>query len=163
MMLRDLVPADADPFAALVRQAFAGLALEPAPSAMRLSGGDVRAHLAAGGGGAIVPPMQGGVLWAEAKGGLYVSRMAVHPAHRRQGLAVAMLQAAEREALRLGLPRLWLATRLALTGNRRLFAAFGFVETDLHTHPGYTEPTFVDMEKVLAGEPKPALRVYDRS
>jgi GNAT superfamily N-acetyltransferase len=163
MILRDLVPADADPYAALVRQAFAGLALEPAPSALRLSGDDVRAHLAAGGGGAIAAPMQAGVLWAEAKGGLYVSRMAVHPAHRGQGLAVALLQAAEREAVRLGLPRLWLATRLALTGNRRLFARFGFVETDHHAHPGYTEPTFVDMEKVLSGEPTVAPSVYEHS
>ena len=31
-----------------------------------------------------------------------------------------------------------------------MFAACGFVETERHAHPGYAEPTFVDMEKRLA-------------
>ena len=44
------------------------------------------------------------------------------------------------------LPRLYLSTRLVLLDNRRLFAACGFVETTRDAHPGYAEPTFVNME-----------------
>jgi hypothetical protein len=36
-----------------------------------------------------------------------------------------------------------------LTGNRRLFAACGFVEIARHAHPGYAAPTWVEMEKRL--------------
>ena len=36
-----------------------------------------------------------------------------------------------------------------LLDNRRLFAGRGFVETTRETHPGYAEPTFVNMEKPL--------------
>ena len=49
-----------------------------------------------------------------------------------------------------GLPRLYLSTRLVLLDNRRLFGACGFVETARDAHPGYAEPTFVNMEKRLA-------------
>jgi penicillin-binding protein 2 len=39
---------------------------------------------------------------------------------------------------------------VVLADNRRLFARCGFVETAQHAHPGYAQPTFVDMEKRLA-------------
>ena len=44
----------------------------------------------------------------------------------------------------------YLSTRLVLLDNRRLFAACGFVETAREAHPGYAEPTLVNMEKRLA-------------
>jgi hypothetical protein len=40
---------------------------------------------------------------------------------------------------------------VALTDNRRPFAACGFRETALPAHPGHAAPTYVDMEKPLAG------------
>ncbi len=48
-----------------------------------------------------------------------------------------------------------LSTRLVLLDNRRLFVACGFVETTRDTHPGYAEPTFVNMEKRLTAPRKP--------
>ena len=93
--------------------------------------------------------MQAGLLWAERDGGLYLARLAVHPGSRGEGFAVHLLQAAEAEARRRLLPRLWLSTRLAAERNRRLFARFGFVEGVRHAHPGYEQPTYVDMEKSL--------------
>ena len=63
------------------------------------------------------------LLWAERDGALHLSRLAVIPEHRRQGLARAMLAQAEQEARARRIPRLTLSTRLVLTGNRRLFAA----------------------------------------
>ena len=95
------------------------------------------------------------LLWAAQTEGLYVSRIAVLPEYRRFGLASAMLGCAEAEARRCRLPALRLSTRLALTGNRRLFARLGFVEGQRHAHPGYDQPTFVDMEKRLDEQAPP--------
>ena len=149
------MPEDAESFAALVRAAFSELAVEPRPSALGVTGAAIAAHLATG-GGVTTRPDQAGLLWAEKDGGLYVSRIAVHPALRGQGLATALLQAAQTEARRRSLPRVWLQTRLALAGNRRLFAGCGFVETARHAHPGFREPTFVEMEMLIGNEPAAA-------
>ena len=64
-------------------------------------------------------------------------------------IAKALVAAAEAAARAMGLPRVHLSTRLVLLDNRRLFAACGFVETTREAHPGYAEPTFVNMEKRL--------------
>ncbi len=156
--MRPLGLEDCEWVAALIRVAFATLEVDPPPSALTVSAATVSAHLAAGGGA--VEPERACVLWLS-KNGLYISRLAVHPSARGQGWATALLQQAESEARRAGLPRLWLSTRLAAAGNRRLFARFGFVEGDRHAHPGYAAPTFVDMEKQvdiplpLTGEGEP--------
>jgi GNAT superfamily N-acetyltransferase len=89
------------------------------------------------------------VLWTERDAGLYIGRLAVLPDWRRRGLARALLARAEAEARARKLPRLHLGTRLALTNNRRLFAAAGFLETREHAHEGYDRPTWVQMEKRL--------------
>jgi len=39
--------------------------------------------------------------------------------------------------------------RLELEDNRRLFASCGFEETTLHRHEGFSEPTWVTMERRL--------------
>jgi ribosomal protein S18 acetylase RimI-like enzyme len=156
MILRDVTPADAGNVAALVRLAFGRLSapVDPAPSALRESGETIAAILAAGGGGAVAEEggrMLGAAIWYEKDGGLYFGRLAVHPEARGRGIARHILAAAEAAARVRGLPKLLLSTRLALIDNRRLFAAAGFVETAQHAHPGYPAPTFVDMEKTLAG------------
>lgn len=144
---------DADAVAALVRAAFAAQSVptDPPASALRLTGSDVQAHLAAGDGGVVRvgDTLAGCALWAPRDGGLYISRVAVDPAFRRRGIARALLLAAETAARDAGWPRLLLETRLVLTDNRRLFAGAGFREVSLHAHPGYTDPTFVLMEKPL--------------
>jgi ribosomal protein S18 acetylase RimI-like enzyme len=99
--------------------------------------------------------MAGSALWVEQEGGLYLSRLAVAPAFRRCGIAKALVMAAEHAARSAGLPVLRLSTRLPLLDNRRLFAACGFVETTREAHPGYAEPTFVNMEKKLSWAPGP--------
>jgi ribosomal protein S18 acetylase RimI-like enzyme len=96
-------------------------------------------------GGTII----GTVLWNEEDGGLYVGRLSVHPRHRRRGIAKALMNEAEREARQGWLPVIRLGVRLALEDNRRFFASCGFVETTLHSHEGFTEPTWVTMERRL--------------
>ncbi len=165
-MIRPIEPADAAAAAALIRAAFSAIPepLDPAPSALRETEASVLAHLAHGGGAVMEQAgvEQAGVeqagivacvLWSEQDGGLYLGRLAVAPHCRNRGLAAQLVLAAEAEARRLGLPRLHLGVRLALPGNRRLFARLGFVETTLHAHDGYGHPTWVAAEKWLATAP----------
>ena len=158
--IRWIRQADAASVAALIRLAFATLPdpADPPPSALHVAAADLRAHLAAGGGGAVAPAMRACLLWVQHGDALHLSRLAVDPRHRKLGLATALLTAAETHASRLGLHRLSLSTRLSFTANRRLFRHYGFTEGALHSHAGYAEPTFVDMHKRL-GEPAGALRV----
>ena len=149
-----MVAADAAAVAALIRAAFAAqsVATDPPPSALRVTGEDVATHLRGGGGGAVAEAggaLTGSALWAEQDGGLYLARLAVAPAWRGRGIARALMAAAEAAARTLGLPRVHLSTRIVLADNRRLFAACGFLETTRGAHPGYAEPTFVNMEKWL--------------
>jgi predicted N-acetyltransferase YhbS len=151
--LRPMQARDAPAVAALIRAAFTAqsVATDPPPSAVRMTEHDVAAHLRAGGGAVVEADsaLTGSALWMEQDCGLYLSRLAVASAWRGRGIAKALIAAAEATARQIGLPRIHLSTRLVLLDNRRLFAGCGFVETMRHAHPGYAEPTFVDMEKRL--------------
>lgn len=109
------------------------------------------AGLADGGGCGVwvAGVLAGAVLWQPRDGGLYIGRLSVHPNRRGRGIARRLMAAAEQAARDAGLPRLLLSTRLALVGNRALFAACGFVEVSVHAHPGHAAPTFVSLEKTL--------------
>jgi ribosomal protein S18 acetylase RimI-like enzyme len=151
---------DAEYVAALVRAAFAvqPVRLNPPPSALKLTEAAVAAVLAGGGGGAVAEAngvIVGSVLWeqrnraAARDGGLYVSRLSIEPDWRRRGIAGALLDLTERAARCRGVTLLFLETRLALAGNRRLFEAHGYREVSRSAHPGFAEPTSVLMEKRL--------------
>ena len=149
-MIRRILPHDAEAVATLIRLAFAAIPvpLNPAPSALGETADSIRAHLAEG-GGALVEGPAACILWSVWDGGLYVGRLATHPARCGRGLAGLLIAAAEAEAWRRSLPRLHLGVRLALPGNRRLFARMGFTETRLRTHDGYPAPTWTEAERWL--------------
>jgi N-acetylglutamate synthase-like GNAT family acetyltransferase len=81
---------------------------------------------------------------------LYIGRLAVDPSWRRRGIARALIAHAETEARRRGLKRLHIQVRIPLVDNQALFKSCGFVEVSRETHPGYTAPTTIRMEKRLA-------------
>lgn len=150
--LRPMGLADAQAIAALIREAFAfqPVTLDPPPSALGVTEAAVAEHLRTGGGAVAVSGgvLVGAILWEE-RDGLYVSRLAVAPRLRRRGVARALVDAAEAAGRACGAARLHLGTRIPLIGNRRLFAAAGFVEVARHAHAGYVAPTWVEMEKRL--------------
>lgn len=81
---------------------------------------------------------------------LYIGRLAVAPAYRRQGLAGVLVEAAKAEAKRRGLRRMTLGARISLPGNVALFRRHGFTVVRETCHAGFTTPTSYDMELVLA-------------
>jgi ribosomal protein S18 acetylase RimI-like enzyme len=137
----------------LVRRAFAAQPrpTNPPSSALRETAATITAHLEKGGGAVLERDdiVVGTVLWEEEDGALYVSRVSVNPDYRRQGIARALMDEAEREARRRGFSRMTLGVRLELEENRRLFRACGFEDLEFRSHEGFTEPTWIFMERRL--------------
>lgn len=148
-----MTAADCAAVADLIIKAFQAqpIPLDPPPSALGETAESVKSHLTLGGGAVALADgwIIGSVLWEPRDGGLWVERLAVNTAWRRKGIARALIAAAEAAAGAGRFGRIHLGTRLALSGNRTLFARCGFVETTLHAHPGYAAPTWVAMEKRL--------------
>ena len=152
--VRPAAVGDAAAIADLVRLAFSTQSRQtsPPPSAVRETAATIADHLVHRGGGAVVEiggVMVGALLWNEEAGALYIGRLSIHPGHRRRGLARVLIGEAEREARRQGFSRMTLGVRLELEDNRRLFTSCGFEEMERHCHEGFTEPTWVAMERRL--------------
>lgn len=145
--------ADAAIIADLIRRAFAAQprATNPPSSALKETAATIAAHLARGGGAVLERAgiVVGAVLWEVEDESLYISRVSVDPVYRRQGIARALVEEAEREARRRGLLRMTLGVRLELEENHALFRSCGFEDYEFRRHEGYTEPTWVLMERRL--------------
>ena len=153
LTLRLASAADAAVIADLVRLAFStqSVPTNPPSSALKETPASVMRELEQGGGAVVASgsAMVGAVLWREEEGSLYVGRLAVDPSQRRHGIARLLMAEAEREARRRGLTRMHLGVRLPLEDNRRLFLSCGFVDVELLSHEGFSEPTWVRMERRL--------------
>ena len=66
---------------------------------------------------------------------LYVVRLAVLPAYRRNGVAAGLMAFAEERAIALGLPAVQVEVRTALPGNIAFFKKLGFVHVATNPHP----------------------------
>jgi ribosomal protein S18 acetylase RimI-like enzyme len=91
-----------------------------------------------------------GCVIAESKGAKgYLGRLAVLPEARRIGVARRLMLAGEDFLRARGLRVAEVNVRIALTGNIALFQSLGYRETRRLAHPGWTEPTYLVMEKSL--------------
>ena len=151
--IRVAAAADAGVIADLIRRAFAAQPrpTNPPSSALKETAATVAGHLARGGGAVLERGgvVAGAVLWEVEDDALYISRVSVDPVYRRQGIARALVDEAEREARRRGLRRMTLGVRLELEENRQLFRSCGFEDFEFRRHEGYSEPTWVLMERRL--------------
>jgi len=154
LTLRRAAPADARLVLDLIQTAFAEYRgrLKPDSSAYGETPEGIAAQLV-GRQGAVIAE-RGGVavgcvLYRDEGNDLYFGRLAVLPDHRRSGVAEALVAAVEDEARTRGAAGVLLGVRIALTGNQRLFTRLGYVEISREAHPGFTEPTSINMRKVL--------------
>ena len=152
--IRTATAADAEAVADLIRRAFGDQPrpTNPPSSALQETAATILAHLGRGGGAVLERDgrVVGAVLWEEEDGALYISRVSVDPDYRRQGIARALVDEAEREARRRGLSRMTLGVRLELEENRQLFRSCGFEDFEFRRHEGHIEPTWVLMERRLS-------------
>jgi predicted N-acetyltransferase YhbS len=133
----------------LVHGAFAGL--QPPSSVVNETVDDVARRLRDG--FALVAEADsrfiGSVFAARRDDALYLARLAVTPAWRKQGVGRALVDAAADEARAAGLKRLSLRVRQNLPGNRAYFEHLGFAVTGQGQDPG--RPPYDAMERRLAG------------
>lgn len=92
----------------------------------------------------------GCVLFEPEADALYLGRLAVLPDYRQCGVARLLVEAVEKQARSLGLPSVTLSVRVQLPRNRAFFERLGYQFTAYNHHDGYTEPTFLTLEKHLS-------------
>ncbi|MEZ4315878.1 MAG: GNAT family N-acetyltransferase [Myxococcota bacterium] len=95
------------------------------------------------------PPEYADVVWgAPMRRSLFVHRLAVCPAMRRQGLARRMMSFAEHHARGLGLMALKLDAYRDNPGASRLYPALGYAHTGQVWYPPHPAP-FLTFERIL--------------
>jgi predicted N-acetyltransferase YhbS len=151
--LRPATPADAPRIASLLRDAFAEYEgrLTPPSGAHAETADSVReklttaeAVLALDGEAAA-----GCVFYRPEEDHLYFFRLAVVPACRRRGLGQVLIEHVEGRARALGLAWVRLGVRVVLAGQRAYYERLGYRPVAAAAHPGFTEPTYLIMEKDL--------------
>jgi GNAT superfamily N-acetyltransferase len=83
---------------------------------------------------------------------LYVGRLSVLPAHRRMGVASALMEFAEAHARAVGLPAVKVEVRTVLTGNIAFFKGLGYIHTETNPHPRMPSATSETLVKILEGK-----------
>jgi predicted N-acetyltransferase YhbS len=154
MTLRGATPQDIETLTAVIRASFEEYQgkLDPPSGAHAENGDAIREKMEKG--GAILTFVDevcaGGVLFSLQDDFLYLGRLAVLPAYRQQGIGQALTAAVEQKALTMGFEAVQLGVRIALPRNRAFFERLGYRVVAYHSHPGYSEPTFITLEKRLS-------------
>ena len=152
-VIRRAAPAEAAVLLDVMRRAFAEYrgVLKPESSVFVETEAVIAGKLAAGGGLLAIENEQPvGCIIAEVKGDHgYLGRLAVDPKLRRRGLARRLMLTGEGFVRDRGLRSVEVQVRIALSGNIALFQSLGYRETARESHSGYSEPTYLVMEKSL--------------
>lgn len=153
LLIRAAQPSEAEAIVALIQRAFGQYRgkLRPESGALRETAETIRAAMSTD--SVLVAERAGriaGCVSVRRKDGhAYAGRLAVEPMERGVGVGRALMAAVEALAQQMGLDRLRIDVRLKLTENRAFFRALGFVEGAERCHPGFRDPTYVEMEKSL--------------
>ena len=146
-------PQDLAGAVAVIHRAFSTLAgrIDP-PSAALDETEDSLAARSGSGGAVFVARLDGeivGAVCAEPKpdGSLYLDRLAVDPGRTGRGIGRALVAAVEDFARQTGHDRVTLGVRLLLADNIALFRHLGYAETSRKAHPGFSEPTSMNLAK----------------
>jgi GNAT superfamily N-acetyltransferase len=89
------------------------------------------------------------VLYRDEGEHVYFGRLAVHPAYRNRGIGAELIEYVEARARELSRRRVRLGVRIALPWLRARYQRLGYRVIEEHCHAGYTEPTYVIMEKLI--------------
>jgi predicted N-acetyltransferase YhbS len=154
---RAVNPYDWQALRVLISRAFAGMEgrIDPPSSLHRLTALDITKQAVEGEVWVIGVPAMACVFLTARPHALYLSKLAVDPAHHRMGLGRALIGLAEDRARQLGLPALELSTRIELVENHAAFKALGFVQTASTAHAGFDRPTTLVFTKALLPTTRP--------
>ncbi len=80
---------------------------------------------------------------------VYLGRLSVLPQHRKQGVARALIDYVEQQAVILQRPRVLLGVRTAIPRLQAYYARLGYHLLRYAMHEGYSEPTYAILEKEI--------------
>lgn len=148
-------PQDLSDAVAVIHRAFSSLdgRIDPPSAALQETKESLAARFGRG-GAVIVAHLDGAIVGAvcadpKPDGSIYLDRLAVDPSQVGHGIARALVTAVEDFARARGHDRVTLGVRLLLTDNIALFHHLGYGEIGRKAHPGFSEPTSLDLAKSL--------------
>ena len=151
MVLREATPDDIPTLVALIRTAFEEYRgrLQPPSGAHRETAESIGHYLQQG--YAVLAlrndEVIGCVCYHQESEHVYLGRLSVLPSCRQYGVGRALMAYVEQQAQALGVPRLQLGVRVALPYLQAYYERLGYCVVRYEAHEGYTEPTYVVMEK----------------
>lgn len=78
-----------------------------------------------------------------------LGRLSVIPQYRNQGIGRMLITDVEEKARKSQIPCVRLGVRIVLTTLRQYYEGLGYKVVSFETHEGYSEPTYVLMEKAV--------------
>jgi ribosomal protein S18 acetylase RimI-like enzyme len=151
--LRPATDDDLPQIVAVIQAAFAEYheRLDPPSSAQTRTLATTRAELASGDAivATIGAELVGCVFCFPHSDHMYLARLAVLPAYRRHQIGRTLIAAVEEQAAQAGLGYVRLSVRLALPELRAAYERLGYTFLRYGTHPGYSAPTYVTLQKAL--------------
>jgi ribosomal protein S18 acetylase RimI-like enzyme len=136
---------------ALLRLAFAGMEgrIDPPSSLQHLTVEGIADQARTGEVWLIGRPALACMFLTPRPGALYLGKLAVAPAARRQGHARALVKVACTRARERGVPVVEAQVRVELVENQAMFRALGFAEAGRTAHPGFDRATSITYRRAV--------------